>query len=56
MILQLTPFKKYILSHIAWASGTVRVAAPLRNHHHINCKLKLRQLKLKMRFTIKNQS
>ena len=43
MILQ--PFKEYILS-----------GGPPHNHHHINCKLKLRQLKLKMRFTIKNQS
>ena len=28
---------------------------PPPNHHHINCKLKLRQLKLKMAFEIYNK-
>ena len=33
---------------------TQRCGPPL-NHHHINCKLKLRQLKLKMGFRIYNK-
>ena len=46
--IHLTPFVKLIVGHITWWSWTLEGAAPPPNQHHVNCKLKLRQLKLKI--------
>ena len=44
--IHLRPFVKLIVGHITWWSWTLEGVGP--NQHHMNCKLKLRQLKLKI--------